>query len=191
MVQTCFADNQFDKDHTCIEWFSRPNHVMTWSNNKQQKQQFFFCFQQQTKTHWWHEENQNSYNCTIVENTLNISSSKLPCKVINSHHCTRCGANWAFIPGSVTYTKEFSVLSKLDHWVTKTINIFTLASLAPSENEHAKKDIAGAYNATKRNAAVCMMMAPSPAGFDVFRHLAENQFSWIDVTTSVQPIKNL
>ena len=33
------------------------------------------------------------------------------------------------------------------------------------------------YNATKRNAAVCMIIAPSPAGFEVFMHLAQNQFS--------------
>lgn len=39
------------------------------------------------------------------------------------------------------------------------------------------------YNATKRNAEVCMMMAPSPAGFDVVRDLAQKQFSWMDVTT--------
>lgn len=41
------------------------------------------------------------------------------------------------------------------------------------------------YSVTKRNEAVCKTIAPSPAGFDVFMHLAQNPFSWIDVTMSV------
>jgi hypothetical protein len=40
------------------------------------------------------------------------------------------------------------------------------------------------YRATNIYAAVCKTIAPSPAGFDVFMHLALNQFSWIDVTKS-------
>lgn len=34
-------------------------------------------------------------------------------------------------------------------------------------------------------AAVCITITPSPAGFEVFIHLALNQFSWIVVTKSV------
>lgn len=40
------------------------------------------------------------------------------------------------------------------------------------------------YSATRRKNDVCRTIAPSPAGFDEFIHLAENQFSWIDVTIS-------
>lgn len=41
-----------------------------------------------------------------------------------------------------------------------------------------------AYRATKIYAAVCITIAPSPAGLEVFMHLALNQFSWIEVTKS-------
>lgn len=40
------------------------------------------------------------------------------------------------------------------------------------------------YSATKRNDGVLYTIAPSPAGFEVFMHLPQNQFSCIDVTTS-------
>lgn len=50
-------------------------------------------------------------------------------------------------------------------------------------DKHAELEL-DAYRATKIYAAVCITIAPSPAGFDVFMHLALNQFSWIDVTKS-------
>jgi len=43
-------------------------------------------------------------------------------------------------------------------------------------DKHAEFELY-AYRATKIYAAVCITITPSPAGFDVFIHLALNQFS--------------
>lgn len=40
------------------------------------------------------------------------------------------------------------------------------------------------YKATNKKDGVLNTIAPSPAGFEVFIHLPQNQLSCIDVTTS-------
>jgi len=75
---------------------------------------------------------QDTYTSTIVENELQISSPKLPSKLINSHHSTGCCTNWSIIPASAIFTK----------WKDKMkFNFFTLAAQICSNMKVKTKNI--------------------------------------------------